>query len=304
MDPVLMLLEALRADSGDDTAWMALADALEEAGQSDRAELTRLSARLRRIEDEEERAGPETRMRELVAAGVEPCVVRRTNSIGMDLVLVPPGVSWMGSTEDAPNAYLDENPRHLVEITRPFYLGRFPITQEESEWVMGSNPSAFSVEGEDSSLVLGLDTSSFPVEWLTHAEAEAFCKRLSSRSEEIEAGRRYRLPTEAEWEYACRAGSCLTTYHFGDSLTEEQANFRKHLQRTCPVGLYPPQRLGAVRHARQRLGMVCRLLRGGLLRGQSAPRSRTNRGEQAFRRSRRVVVCHGGRLSLRASGAE
>ena len=243
MDPVQMLLTALRVDPGDDMAWLALADALEEQGQADRAELTRLSARLRRLRDDDERAEPERRMRELVAASVEPCVVRITNSIGMDLVLVPPGKFSMGSLSDANPVYQDEHPRHEVEITRPFFLGRFPVTQRQYATVMYAHPSHFSRRNAGPQLE-GLDTSSFPVESLTHPEAVAFCGRLSALPSEVEAGRTYRLTTEAEWEYACRAGSDRTTFHFGDTLTEDQANFGKRLQRPCPVGLYPPNAWG------------------------------------------------------------
>ena len=243
MDPVPMLLAALRADPGDDMAWLALADALEESGQADRAELTRLSAKLRRIRDDDERAGPEDHMRRLVAAGVEPCVVRITNSIGMDLVLVPPGTFSMGSPPGAPNAYQDEQPRHTVEITRPIYLGRFPVTQREYALIMDAYPSHFSNINAGPH-VAGLDRSAFPVESLTYSEAVAFCEVLSALPPEVEAKRSYRLPTEAEWEYACRAGSDRTTFHFGDSLSEDQANFGKRLMRTTPVGLFPSNAWG------------------------------------------------------------
>ena len=187
MDPVQMLLEALRLDPGDDTAWLALADALEESGQADCAELTRLSAKLRRLRDDSDRAEPEERMRQLVAARVEPCVVRITNSIGMDLVLVPHGSFSMGSPPDAPHAYRDEKPRHEVEITRPFYLGRFLVTQREYAIVMDAHPSHFSERNAEVHLG-GLDTSSFPVESLNYLEAEAFCERLSALRAEVAIG--------------------------------------------------------------------------------------------------------------------
>ncbi len=243
MDPVQMLLTALRVDPGDDMAWLALADALEEQGQADRAELTRLSARLRRLRADDERAEPERRMRELVAASVEPCVVRITNSIGMDLVLVPPGRFAMGSLSDSTPVCRDEHPRHEVEITRPFFLGRFLVTQGEYAIVMDAHPSQFSGRNAEAR-VAGLDTSSFPVESLTHSEAVTFCGRLSGLPPEVAAGRTYRLPTEAEWEYASRAGSDRTTFHFGDILNEDQANFGKRLNRPCPVGLHPPNAWG------------------------------------------------------------
>jgi formylglycine-generating enzyme required for sulfatase activity len=108
-----------------------------------------------------------------------------------------------------------EAPQHFVEITKPFYLGVYEVTQAEYEQVVGSNPSQFK------------DDVRQPVEMVSWFEAVAFCNRLSEReriqpyykvdgeSVSIVGGNGYRLPTEAEWEYACRAGT-TTKWSFGD----------------------------------------------------------------------------------------
>jgi formylglycine-generating enzyme required for sulfatase activity len=151
-----------------------------------------------------------------------------TNSIGMQFVLIPAGEFWMGSTpEEIAWATTEaqkndqwilehipsEAPRHRVRISRPFYLGVYAVTQAEYQRVMGTNPSDFSAHGGQAAKVAGQDTRRFPVENVSWQEAVDFCRRLS----ECEKSSRwkYRLPTEAEWEYACRAGS-TTKWFFGD----------------------------------------------------------------------------------------
>jgi formylglycine-generating enzyme required for sulfatase activity len=124
-----------------------------------------------------------------------------TNSIGMVLVEIPAGEFLMGSPDSDREASADEKPQHRVRITEPFYLGICEVTQSQWERVMGSNPSRF--KGADQ-----------PVENVSWADCQEFIRRLNGRAEE--RGGAYRLPTEAEWEYACRAGS-TTVYSFGDS---------------------------------------------------------------------------------------
>ena len=120
-----------------------------------------------------------------------------TNSIGMRLVLIPKGTFTMGSPENEKGR--DENEaQHEVTISRDYYLGIHEVTQSQYEKVMGENPSFFQHAAE---------TLDHPVETVTWFDAVKFCKRLSELPEEKMAGRVYRLPTEAEWEYACRAGS-------------------------------------------------------------------------------------------------
>jgi len=145
------------------------------------------------------------------------------NSIGMKLVLIPAGEFMMGSSEPAeelakqeehtsrgrirpyrPDMFKQEYPRHPVRITKPFYLGMYEVTQAEYQRVMGKNPSRFQGDPQR------------PVENVSWDDAVEFCRTLSQLSEEKAAGAVYRLPTEAEWEYACRAGA-TTRYSSGDN---------------------------------------------------------------------------------------
>jgi uncharacterized protein (TIGR02996 family) len=255
MDERTALLSALHANPADDTAWLALADALEEQGEADRAELTRLLTSLRRQPDAPGLGEKEARLRALLLDGVRPCTPTLENSLGMVFVLIPPGVFWMGSPEEE-SRHADERPRHRVEITQPFYLGIHPVTQQQYQTLTGSNPASFSHDGADRERVRSLDTRSFPVEFVSWNDATAFCHQLQERQKEQEAGRRYRLPTEAEWEYACRAGTS-TAFWFGPSLSSFQANFDgEHpfpeygaplgpdLARPTPVGSYPANGFG------------------------------------------------------------
>ena len=123
--------------------------------------------------------------------------VTEINTIGMKLKLIPPGEFTMGSPEREPGRGIDEI-QHLVKITKPFYLSAHEVTQQQYKQVMGKNPS----------ISVG---ATKPAENITWDDAVKFCRMLS----ELEEGVTYRLPTEAEWEYACRAGSS-TAYSFAD----------------------------------------------------------------------------------------
>lgn len=177
-----------------------------------------------------------------------------TNSIGMKLAPIPAGKFLMGAAPGEAGAQGHESPRHRVEISRPFQMGVHEVTQAQFEQVMGYNPSYFCKAGDGADKVAGMDTTSFPVESVSWGEAVAFCRKLSERPAEKKAGRAYRLPTEAEWEYACRVGA-ETAFHTGSTLTAKQANingwFRygpsergPNLQRTTTVGSYPPNEYG------------------------------------------------------------
>lgn len=148
-----------------------------------------------------------------------------TNSISMELLYIPPGKFTMGSPEQEAGREADERPTREVEITRGFYMGKFEVTQAQYRTVMGKNPSLFSADD-------------FPVEQVSWDDAVEFCRKLS----ELEK-KEYDLPTEAEWEYACRAGT-RAAYHFGESLSKDQANFKPGLERTAKVGSYPPNDWG------------------------------------------------------------
>jgi uncharacterized protein (TIGR02996 family) len=239
-----VLLAALHPDPGDDAAWLALADCLEEAGQVQRAELLRLHRGLRGQTEGPHRQGMEVRIQHLLQAGVRPCVPTLTNSIGMQFVLIPAGAFLMGSPAGESERNEDEQ-QHPVEITRPFYLGAFPVTQAQWQAVMGCNPSYFCAGGGGKDKVERLDTSDFPVEQVNWEDATAFLAMLSALEEEREVGRKYRLPTEAEWEYCCRGGaSSFTPYHFADTIDSNRANFNGNLRRTSKVGSYQPNGFG------------------------------------------------------------
>lgn len=149
--------------------------------------------------------------------------VVQTNSIGMRLVLLPAGKFMMGASDEEKPVESGARPQHEVRINKPFYLGVYEVTQAEYEQVMGSNPSFFRASGGGASRVSGLDTGRFPVETISWDEAMAFCRCLSDLAAEKAAGRVYRLPTEAEWEYACRAGT-TTPFDFGVRLNGREAN--------------------------------------------------------------------------------
>ncbi len=133
-----------------------------------------------------------------------------TNSIGMKLKLIPAGTFTMGSPIEEDGADEDEK-EHQVTISKSYYLGAFEVTQGQYEQVMGGNPSHFQKR-----VIKKRDSSMYPVEQVSWEDAVKFCERLSELPEEKKAGRVYRLPTEAEWEYACRAGS-KTAFTFGNN---------------------------------------------------------------------------------------
>jgi formylglycine-generating enzyme required for sulfatase activity len=132
-----------------------------------------------------------------------------TNSIGMKLVLIPKGTFQMGSPVSE-EGHGPNEVQHEVTLSKDFYLGVTEVIQAQYQKIIGENASYF--QGDE---VQG-DSSNHPVENVSWDDAVEFCNRLSDLPEEKKAGRVYRLPTEAEWEYACRAGS-ETAYSFGAS---------------------------------------------------------------------------------------
>jgi formylglycine-generating enzyme required for sulfatase activity len=157
---------------------------------------------------------------------------RITNSIGMKLVLIPKGKFTMGSPESEKGRKENET-QHEVTISKDYYLGVYEVTQAQYEKVMGKNPSYFQ------GAIVGNEKANLPVENVAWDDAVEFCKKLSELPVEKKAGRVYRLPTEAEWEYACRAGG-KTAYSFDDEpgLLYEYGWFdRNSSKRTHTVGL-------------------------------------------------------------------
>lgn len=149
----------------------------------------------------------------------------------------------MGSPVDEESRTDDEGPQHEVTVPQ-FLMGKYQVTQAQYQAVMGINPSHFTDSGTNR-----------PVENVTWNDAVKFCQRLSQQT-----GREYRLPSEAEWEYACRAGT-TTIFHFGLTLTTDLANYQgtdsifgtgnygqgpqgEYRKRTTNVGSFPPNAFG------------------------------------------------------------
>lgn len=138
------------------------------------------------------------------------------NSINMEFVLIPAGTFSMGSPPEERGRHEWEGPQRVVTISRPYYVGVYPVTQAQYERVVGRNPAHFTKAhggGPD-----------HPVEQVSWEDAVTFCQRLTEISSEAEHARIYRLPTEAEWEFACRAGT-ETAYYFGDTVGLKQVHY-------------------------------------------------------------------------------
>ncbi len=156
------------------------------------------------------------------------------NTLGMRLVRVPGGTFLMGSPKSEAHHEPDEV-LHRVTLTQTIYVGIGPVTQEEFTRVLGYNPARF--QGTPSGGPF------HPVEQVSWLEAYEFCRRLSALPSEASAGRSYRLPTEAEWEFLCRAGT-QTAYTSGDALLPTQANYSYRVGHTTPIGSYPHNNFG------------------------------------------------------------
>lgn len=165
-------------------------------------------------------------------------VTEIVNSIGMKLQFIEHGKFIMGVPRDEYGRLDDDElPQHEVTLSQSYYIGVHEVTQAQYEAVMAANPSHFRNSAVSNRL---------PVENVTWHQAQEFCKRLSARPEEKSNGRVYRLPTEAEWEMACRAGS-TTAYSFGDD-RRELSNYawysENSSEHTHPVGSKRPNKFG------------------------------------------------------------
>ncbi len=151
-------------------------------------------------------------------------VEKLDGGVSLEMVVIPGGTFLMGSR--AGYGYEDECPRHSVRVS-PFLMGKYPVTQEQWEAVMGWIPP-YRCKG-----------TRRPVDRVSWDNAREFCKRLSERT-----GRGYRLPSEAEWEYACRAGT-TTPFYFGETVTTDLANYvGEYSYRSEPKGIYRHETTG------------------------------------------------------------
>jgi formylglycine-generating enzyme required for sulfatase activity len=159
-----------------------------------------------------------------------------TVSIGMKFTWIPPGTFVMGSPKEE-KARNDDETQHKVTLTKGFYMGVHLVTQEQWQAVMGNNPSQF--KGEEN----------LPVDNVSWNDCQEFVKKLREKDKKM-----FRLPTEAEWEYSCRAGT-TTPYYFGETISTDQANYngdgvygngKKGVRRgkTTSVGSFPANAWG------------------------------------------------------------
>ncbi|MDJ0797166.1 MAG: bifunctional serine/threonine-protein kinase/formylglycine-generating enzyme family protein [Calothrix sp. MO_167.B12] len=157
------------------------------------------------------------------------------NGVTLDMVQIPGGTFTMGSPAEEKLRDNDESPQHQVTV-QPFYMGRYEVTQAQYQAIMGNNPSNFKGQKR-------------PVETVSWNDAVEFCKKLSQKT-----GRTYRLPSEAEWEYACRAGT-TTPFYFGETITTSLVNYNgnypygsapkgEYRKQTTDVGTFPPNTFG------------------------------------------------------------
>lgn len=156
--------------------------------------------------------------------------IEMKNSIGMEFVLVPPGEFMMGAKKEDIDISSDGLLQRSVKIKREFYIGKYEVTQAQWKLVMGVNPSEFKTCGADC-----------PVENILWSEAQTFIKKLNDKKD----GYQYRLPSEAEWEYAARAGT-TTRYYWGDDPERKMWRFYAHHVELSPaqVGSYLPNAFG------------------------------------------------------------
>jgi formylglycine-generating enzyme required for sulfatase activity len=145
---------------------------------------------------------------------------------GIEFVLIPAGSFTMGTPDNEPERNSDESPVHKVTISHSFYIGKYELTQAQFVAMMGYNPSKFKGKNR-------------PVDSVTWPEAVKFCKKLSEMT-----GQKYRLPTEAEWEYACRANTS-TTFYWGNDIDDAYAWYKENSEGTThPVGMKKPNPWG------------------------------------------------------------
>lgn len=166
------------------------------------------------------------------------------NGVVLEIVPIPGGKFFMGSPDNEPERYDSESPQHTVTI-QPFFMGKFPVTQ--SQWAIVAGLKKVNIDLDpDPSRFKGANR---PVECVSWDDAIEFCARLSNKT-----GKTYRLPSEAEWEYACRAGT-TTPFYCGETITTDLANYDgnytynsgsegEYREQTTDVGKFPPNPFG------------------------------------------------------------
>jgi formylglycine-generating enzyme required for sulfatase activity len=251
------ILSALLANPDDLVGWQALADVRLERGDR-RGELLSLHLRVWAEWDAPQREAWRGRMMELLLAEVPFSLPAFCNSLGMEFALIPPGRFLMGSPPNEEERQKNEQ-QHEVEITQAFGLGVVPVTVGQFRPFVQA--TGYRTEAEREEAEYHWQDPGFrqddhhPVVWVSWNDAQQFCAWLTR----AEPGRLYRLPTEAEWEYACRAGASEShPFHVGKplrSLSSTQANFNgnypyggaakgPYLKRTTPVRSYKPNAWG------------------------------------------------------------
>ncbi|MCL2932201.1 MAG: bifunctional serine/threonine-protein kinase/formylglycine-generating enzyme family protein [Trichodesmium sp. MAG_R03] len=148
------------------------------------------------------------------------------SGIKLEMVYIPGGSFLMGSPENEEGREKNESPQHKV-LLQPFYMSKYPITEEQYQVIMGENPSF--------NMTKSSEVGKLPVQ-LKWDNATQFCQQLS-----IKIGKAYILPSESQWEYACRAGT-TTPFYFGSSITPSLVNYNS--RSTCNVGSFPPNAFG------------------------------------------------------------
>ena len=161
------------------------------------------------------------------------CQVFPLGGTPLEMVWIPAGSFLMGSPESEPNRRENEGPQHRVTFAEGFWMGRYPVTQAQWRWIACLEPLNQSLKANPS----GFPGDKNPVEQVSWDEAQEFCCRLSR-----EFSQKFKLPSEAQWEYACRAGT-KTAFAFGNELIETLANYTPRSSRldgvTTEVGQFP-----------------------------------------------------------------
>ena len=235
---IVELLESLCADPVNaDHPSKKIADGLLAKA---RAELTTHSLKkgeeIKRVESTKSIAAlPAEHARPISVRALKELVLDLQGGAKLALMLLPAGEYMMGSPEAEQGRNKDEL-RHKVSISKPFYIGKFPVTQEQYDAIMGENPSQYR-------------GGTLPVEGVAWDDGARFCAALSERT-----GKKLSLPSEAQWEYACRAGTA-TPFHFGTTLGTDLSNYDGHYaygfgvlgldrKKTTHAGTFKPNAFG------------------------------------------------------------